>query len=53
VCLEDAEVGEIDNTKVQQLYYQNPVFGMYLVRLVIDRLLSDLRTVSVRLNGPS
>lgn len=53
VCLEEAEVGEIDNAKVQQLYYQNPVFGMYLVRLVIDRLLTDLKTVSAHLNGPS
>jgi CRP/FNR family transcriptional regulator, cyclic AMP receptor protein len=51
VCLQDSEIGEIENQKVWQLYYQNPVFGMYLVRLIIDRLLTDLRILSDRVDG--
>jgi CRP/FNR family transcriptional regulator, cyclic AMP receptor protein len=51
VYLQDSEIGEIENQKVWQLFYQNPVFGMYLVRLIIDRLLTDLRILSDRLDG--
>jgi len=51
LILQDSEIGEIENQKVWQLYYQNPVFGMYLVRLIIDRLLTDLRILSDRLDA--
>lgn len=39
VCDSDAELLSISKNHVLQLYYQNPKFGFYLVRLVTDRLL--------------
>ncbi|MBI1893043.1 MAG: cyclic nucleotide-binding domain-containing protein [Candidatus Rokubacteria bacterium] len=41
VCESDAEVGSIDESKVLQLYFQNPKFGFYLIRLIIQRLLQN------------
>ena len=43
VCETAVEVGEITDEKVLQLYYQNPEFGFYLFRLVIQRLLENQR----------
>lgn len=43
ICDSEVEVGEIADEKVLQLYYQNPEFGFYLFRLVIQRLLEDQR----------
>lgn len=39
VCDSDVELLSISKNHVMQLYYQNPKFGFYLVRLVTDRLL--------------
>jgi CRP/FNR family transcriptional regulator, cyclic AMP receptor protein len=41
VCETDVEVGAISNDKVLELYQQNPMFGRYLMTLVIQRLLED------------
>jgi CRP-like cAMP-binding protein len=41
ICESEAEVGVIDNDKVLQLYHQNPKFGFYLIKLVIQRLQDD------------
>jgi CRP/FNR family transcriptional regulator, cyclic AMP receptor protein len=41
ICETGGEVGVIADEKVLQLYYQNPRFGFYLVKLVIRRLLED------------
>lgn len=43
VCQEDVEVGAITDQKVLELYYQNPKFGFFLFRLVIQRLLENER----------
>ena len=45
VCENDAEIGSIDEKKVLQLYFQNPKFGFYLIRLVIQRLLQNYSNV--------
>ncbi len=37
----ETEIGTIDDGKVLQLYYQNPTFGLYLVKLLIERLLQN------------
>ena len=42
LCEEDTEVLAITQDKVIQLYYQNPEFGFFLVRLVTQRLLGNL-----------
>jgi hypothetical protein len=41
ICETDGELGVIADEKVLQLYYQNPTFGFYLVKLVTHRLLDD------------
>jgi len=42
MCEEDTELVAITQDKVLQLYYQNPEFGFFLVRLVTKRLLGNL-----------
>lgn len=39
VCETDVEVGSISDTKVLQLYHQDPTFGLSLMRLVVRRML--------------
>jgi CRP-like cAMP-binding protein len=41
ICETDGELGVITDEKALQLYYQNPTFGLYLVRLVTHRLLDN------------
>jgi hypothetical protein len=41
ICECDGELGVIADEKVLQLYYQNPTFGFYLVKLVTHRLLEN------------
>ena len=41
VCDTDMEIMSITEDKVLQLYYQDPKFGLFLVRLVIQRLLRN------------
>ena len=43
ICESDVELGAISDQKVLQLYYQNPKFGFYMFRLVIQRLLENER----------
>jgi CRP/FNR family transcriptional regulator, cyclic AMP receptor protein len=37
-CIEDGEVLSIGYNQVKQLYFQNPKFGFYLLRLIGERL---------------
>ena len=46
VCESEVEVGAITDAKVMQLYYQNPVFGFYMFRLVLQRMLENQRGAS-------
>jgi hypothetical protein len=48
-CVEDGEVLVIGYKQVQELYYQNPEFGFYFLRLVAGRLFSNLETMERRL----
>lgn len=41
-CLEDVELGTITYDKVRELYFQNPTFGFYLLRLSSERLLQNV-----------
>jgi hypothetical protein len=49
VCDTEVELGTISNTKVLELYFQNPTFGLYLIRLVIERLVENERRLRARL----
>jgi len=48
VCEVDAEIGSIDNDTVLRLYSQNPTFGLYLTRLVVQRMLASERRLAER-----
>jgi hypothetical protein len=53
VCDTEVELGTISNTKVLELYFQNPTFGLYLIRLVIERLVDNERRLRARLAASS
>jgi CRP-like cAMP-binding protein len=42
VCIETGEVLTISYDKLLELYFQNPQFGYYFLRLSSDRLLRDI-----------
>jgi CRP/FNR family transcriptional regulator, cyclic AMP receptor protein len=42
-CEEGGELLEISYGHVKQLYFQNPVFGFYLLELTSQRLFNDVR----------
>lgn len=42
VCETDSELYDMTDEMIFQLYYQNPILGFYLMRLVAGRLLKDL-----------
>ena len=48
-CVETGVVLTITYDKVQQLYFQNPTFGFYLLRLTTERLLQNLARLETRL----
>ena len=41
-CLEDGEVLTITYEKLLELYFQNPEFGYYFLRLTSERLLQNI-----------
>jgi hypothetical protein len=41
ICEADCDLGVIAHDKVVQLYYQNPSFGLYLLKLMTHRLLQN------------
>jgi hypothetical protein len=43
VCDTDGELYHMTDEMIFQLYYQNPKLGFYLMRLVTERLLNDVR----------
>ncbi len=48
VCQTDVEALTLDADRVRQLYYQNPKFGLYLLRLIVRRLSSDENAAMAR-----
>jgi CRP/FNR family cyclic AMP-dependent transcriptional regulator len=42
VCVEDSDLYSISQAQVLQLYFQDPEFGFFLIRLVTKRLLVNL-----------
>ena len=44
----DGELYEMTDEMIFRLYYQNPKLGFYLVRLVAERLISDVRRAEGR-----
>ena len=48
-CVEDGELLVIGYSQVRQLYFQNPKFGFFFLKLITQRLLANHRTVQKRL----
>jgi CRP-like cAMP-binding protein len=42
VCVSDSDIYEMSESRVKQLYYQNPSFVFAVIRLIIGRLLEDI-----------
>ncbi len=47
VCVSDSEIYEMSESKVKQLYYQNPAFGFAVIQLIIGRLLEDINLLQL------
>jgi CRP/FNR family transcriptional regulator, cyclic AMP receptor protein len=41
ICVEEGEVGAVSYFNLKQLYFQNPKFGFYLLRLISRRLFEN------------
>jgi diguanylate cyclase (GGDEF)-like protein len=50
VCVTDVESLHMPTDSVLKLYYQNPEFGLYLVRLITRRLLQDTHLLGSMIN---
>ncbi len=52
-CVEDGDLLVISYPQVKELYYQNPEFGFYFLRLVAGRLFTNLEGLERRLAAVS
>lgn len=50
-CAENCTVLSVGEETLQQLYYQNPEFGFYLVKLVAERLASSVERLEAKLEN--
>jgi len=50
-CETDCEVYEMTDEMIFQLYYQHPKLGFFIMRLVAERLLNDVRRHEARLSS--
>ena len=48
VCATDCDLFTISNNDMIQLFYQNPQFGMYLMRIIVARLLTNWQDAEAR-----
>ena len=47
-CIEAGSAGSVTYKDIQQLYYQNPKFGFFFLRLISDRLFENLERAKQR-----
>jgi CRP/FNR family cyclic AMP-dependent transcriptional regulator len=52
-CIEDGEALSITYEQVEQLYYQNPTFGFYFLRLATARLFENISRLQAELERPT
>jgi hypothetical protein len=50
-CIEDGTALSITYEQVEQLYYQNPTFGFYFLRLSTERLFENIKTLEAELES--
>ena len=51
VCETDGELYRMTDEKIYRLYYKNPKLGFYFMRLIVERLLRDLKRGGVLAPG--
>src|SRR3970040_1983912 len=47
ICETDGELYRMTDEMIYRLYYQNPRLGFYFMRLIVERLLRDIRRGAV------
>lgn len=47
VCETDGELYYMNDDMIYRLYYQNPKLGFFFMRLIVERLLRDIRKASI------
>jgi len=50
-CIEDGVMLSITYEQVEQLYYQNPTFGFYFLRLSTERLFENIKALEAELES--
>ena len=50
VCLEDGDLLQITYFHIQELYFQNPQFGFYLLRLTTQRLFQNIASLEAEVS---
>ena len=53
VCETDGELYRMTDEMIYRLYYQNPRLGFYFMRLIVERLLNDIRRGAAPLPEPA
>ncbi len=53
VCETDCTLYTLGNDTMMQLFYQNPRFGMFLVRVIVKRLQMNWREADARAHSPA
>jgi CRP/FNR family cyclic AMP-dependent transcriptional regulator len=48
ICESDCELYSLSNEAMIQLFYQNPRFGMFLTRIIVQRLLKNWQEADAR-----
>lgn len=43
ICDTDYELYKMTDQMIYRLYYQNPKLGFFFIRLIVERLLADVR----------
>jgi CRP-like cAMP-binding protein len=51
-CRTDILLLAISYDQLEQLYFQNPEFGLYFLKLIVGRLRSDLTTLQRERDAP-
>ncbi|MGP0094384.1 MAG: Crp/Fnr family transcriptional regulator [Xanthobacteraceae bacterium] len=52
-CIDEGQVLTISYDKVMELYFQNPIFGFYFLRLASERLLQNISRLEAALSARS
>jgi hypothetical protein len=48
VCNTDCELYQMSDKQIYRLYYQNPKLGFFFMRLIVERLLRDVKSASLK-----